>query len=694
MRKNKRQRKVQLYLLIVLGLTIGFALLSTTLYINGTAGINKNTWDIHWNEESIVETQGSVTATTPAEVIDTEKKNVSFEVELELPGDFYEFTVDAKNYGTIDGEISNIEKNYYKQGETTPSTPPSYIIFSVTYDDGTIPKPGDVLKAGNSQKYKVRVEYDSELEELPENPIPSGKFEFKLDEKQHVTDCVTSYKQGDIVYFDPVNYRMCEAEESDTCYKWITVGKNNNIYELYLLTPLSNMSWSTTNPVDVIKSSTASWSNKLTMDDSYDVDVNENYGYHFSETKGRVITKNDWDNLSTENQEIIKDSCGMRTNVTCVMFDTTNQLVGQINPGGAYTMFPYSANAGGTTLGPNNDVRPVIKVDFSDIGNNITCEDKNNPVYTAGDLVYFDPVSTNKCDSTTFDLTAINNGTSTCYKWRVIETNDREKKTKVNIQLDHNLSDGNMNNDEYYWVIKDDYIAVGGSEEDWNESYGKHNSKQGPVTALKKLEELTSTWGRVPLLNYEYDSTNKMCRYGYDSTTGTCKESYETMTTGESYGKLTCINGVCVNGNNNTITTNIRVRMITGEELNSITRMYKPRTAWSKNSDKYNEYYYFSNDEFEIGTHNAGYGNTTLSWLIENTYGGPNSHSGSTSNVYTTNYKYPYGYWTMTPNSSDDTSAWAIQADGKFWGEGEITDNGYYGIRPVINIEKSKITKE
>ena len=82
MRKNKKNKKL-LLILIILGITVGFALLSTTLNIIGTAGINKNTWDIHWNEESIVETQGSVTAINPASVTDTEKKNISFEVELE-----------------------------------------------------------------------------------------------------------------------------------------------------------------------------------------------------------------------------------------------------------------------------------------------------------------------------------------------------------------------------------------------------------------------------------------------------------------------------------------------------------------------------------------------------------------------------------------------------------------------------------
>lgn len=44
--RNKKQRKVFLYLLIILGISVGFALLSTTLNINGIAGIKSNTWNI------------------------------------------------------------------------------------------------------------------------------------------------------------------------------------------------------------------------------------------------------------------------------------------------------------------------------------------------------------------------------------------------------------------------------------------------------------------------------------------------------------------------------------------------------------------------------------------------------------------------------------------------------------------------
>ena len=39
MRKNKKQRRVMLLLILILSITIGFALLSTTLKINGSASI-------------------------------------------------------------------------------------------------------------------------------------------------------------------------------------------------------------------------------------------------------------------------------------------------------------------------------------------------------------------------------------------------------------------------------------------------------------------------------------------------------------------------------------------------------------------------------------------------------------------------------------------------------------------------------
>ena len=191
MRKNKKQRRVMLLLILILGITIGFALLSTTLKINGNAGIKGNTWNIHWDDTSVNVATGSVEAEEPeVSTAVSSKDTVSFDVELELPGDFFEFEIDAVNEGSIDGAL-DLEENWitYKINDQSASLP-GYMDFSVTYDDDTTPTSGNVLKAGESKTYKVRVEFKSSVEELPENPEPIT-IEVELPYIQHKDTCAS-----------------------------------------------------------------------------------------------------------------------------------------------------------------------------------------------------------------------------------------------------------------------------------------------------------------------------------------------------------------------------------------------------------------------------------------------------------------------------------------------------------------------
>ena len=172
MRKNRKQRRTLFLLILLLAVTIGFALLSTTLKINGTASIKSSTWDIHW-ENVVPNQQSTVTAETPT--IGENRTKVTYEVELELPGDFYEFTVDAKNDGSINGMIDKVRHSVKEvtivdneEVETT-ATLPSYILYTLYYDGTeTAPAEGDILEAGEKQTYRVRIEYDSNSEVLPE----------------------------------------------------------------------------------------------------------------------------------------------------------------------------------------------------------------------------------------------------------------------------------------------------------------------------------------------------------------------------------------------------------------------------------------------------------------------------------------------------------------------------------------------
>ena len=178
MRKNRRKNSYKsLLVLLLLGISIGFALLNSNLQIVGHSGINKNTWDIHWDDESIQVTSGSVTTIAPV-VTDNEKKNISFTTTLSLPGDFYEFTVDAVNTGTIDGMISiDALTPVITDNEGESLTLPDYIHYSVTYVDGIdITKKQLLAKRVDEntptrEKIKVRIEYDREAKQLPGSDI-------------------------------------------------------------------------------------------------------------------------------------------------------------------------------------------------------------------------------------------------------------------------------------------------------------------------------------------------------------------------------------------------------------------------------------------------------------------------------------------------------------------------------------------
>ena len=198
--RNKRKNKYLLLLILLLGITLGYAAISTTLKITGTANVNKNTWSIYWDENSIAVTNGSVAGTAGVSDDGTvENAQLTWTADLDLPGDFYEFTIDAVNEGSIDAMITNITP-------TIPADLASYINYSVTYDDGMEPALNHLLpkatKSGNTvtptrKKYKVRVEFDSDatpddLDDIGENG-DSYTFEYAVTYAQ-ATDAAIDIK--------------------------------------------------------------------------------------------------------------------------------------------------------------------------------------------------------------------------------------------------------------------------------------------------------------------------------------------------------------------------------------------------------------------------------------------------------------------------------------------------------------------
>ena len=169
MRNNKKEKATIVLFLLLFGISLGYAILSSNLNISGSTSLSSNTWNIHWSNLSV--TNGSVTGTqvTIPATIKTGNTEVEYSITLSTPGDFYEFTVDAANEGSIDAMIESFSNKTYESNGTTEKTLPSYLNYSVTYSDGVSLAPKQKLVANSTEKIKVRVEFkrDIEANQLP-----------------------------------------------------------------------------------------------------------------------------------------------------------------------------------------------------------------------------------------------------------------------------------------------------------------------------------------------------------------------------------------------------------------------------------------------------------------------------------------------------------------------------------------------
>ncbi len=185
--KKRNKPRYSLLLLLLLFISLGYALLQSNLNINGIVEIEDPKWDIHWDNVQIKE--GSVsTSNANKATINSSKTIVSYNITLDKPGDFYEFTVDAVNEGTIDAMIDTISS---KMNGTEITTLPEYLEYSVTYSDGVELLPNQELKIDTSEKYKVRIAFKKNINasQLPSEPVDLNMI-FIVNYKQATDDAI------------------------------------------------------------------------------------------------------------------------------------------------------------------------------------------------------------------------------------------------------------------------------------------------------------------------------------------------------------------------------------------------------------------------------------------------------------------------------------------------------------------------
>ena len=172
MKINIKDRKLLmlflgLIIVSVFTLTIAYAALNAVLTINGNAEVVGSNWDIYLSNPRV--TSGSATTNVPQ--IKT-NSTMDFSTTLNMPGDFYEFTVDVVNSGSIDAMIESVIKN-----PELDASQKKYLNYEVTYQNGESITTKETLSKGTTMPIKVRIEY---RRDLVASDLPTGQVVLDL----------------------------------------------------------------------------------------------------------------------------------------------------------------------------------------------------------------------------------------------------------------------------------------------------------------------------------------------------------------------------------------------------------------------------------------------------------------------------------------------------------------------------------
>ncbi len=155
---------ISILFMLIAGLTVAFAALSTTLNIKGTAYLDAAKWGIKFENLSEPVKVGNASVVGTSKIEETKSAEITgINVGLSTPGDKVTYTVDLVNEGTINAKIDNIEKT------VLTSEQQKYLTFKVTDRDGREVSEGDILSKGETRNLTITIEFIKDLtkEDLP-----------------------------------------------------------------------------------------------------------------------------------------------------------------------------------------------------------------------------------------------------------------------------------------------------------------------------------------------------------------------------------------------------------------------------------------------------------------------------------------------------------------------------------------------
>lgn len=144
-------------LVLLLFISIGFAVLTSNLSINGTASFTDASFNVHFENAKVEDKNiddGTIT-------INNDTVTITSTGTFDAPGDYINTSFYVVNAGTMDAQLDTFSVS----GLTTQLS--NYFACTVKYDvGGANVARGDILRAGQGRKINMHIEYKYNIEEL------------------------------------------------------------------------------------------------------------------------------------------------------------------------------------------------------------------------------------------------------------------------------------------------------------------------------------------------------------------------------------------------------------------------------------------------------------------------------------------------------------------------------------------------
>ena len=242
---------------VIIGLAIGYAVLSQQLNINGTGGIASDFNILFTNIE-----EGTMNGATTINKQITDSTTATFTIDLKSPGSNGEYLITVENRGTIDAMVESISGI-----DEANQAAPTDITFSIS--DIAV---NDKLPAKESKVFKVKVDWSSASTSIPSTnknltlkinfvqdasstPTPEPAAEYLINNKLSSDINISPTNglfpidnQGELTTSDsPREYRYIGADPDNYIQfnneLWRIIGIFNGQLKIIRNESLGNMNW-------------------------------------------------------------------------------------------------------------------------------------------------------------------------------------------------------------------------------------------------------------------------------------------------------------------------------------------------------------------------------------------------------------------------------------------------------------------